>query len=125
MAMELPKLRRVDLTKPKKKKVLLLADDMRLHSGVGTMSKELVLNSVHKYDWTQIGGAIKHPDAGKKFDLSEDVRKETGVNDAYVTVYPSDGYGNPDLLRQIIAIEKPDMILHFTDPRFWGYQNRQ
>lgn len=121
MAMELPKLRRVDLTKPKKKKVLLLADDMRLHSGVGTMSKELVLNSVHKYDWAQIGGAIKHPDAGKKFDLSEDVRKETGVNDAYVTVYPSDGYGNPDLLRQIIAIEKPDMILHFTDPRFWGW----
>ena len=121
MAIELPKLKKVDANKPKKKKVLLLSDDMRLHSGVGTMSKELVMNSVHKYDWCQIGGAIKHPDQGKRFDLSADTAKETGVEDAYVTVYPCDGYGSPDMVRQIVNIEKPDMIMHFTDPRFWGW----
>jgi glycosyltransferase involved in cell wall biosynthesis len=121
MAIELPKLKQVDFNKPKKKKIFLLSDDMRLHSGVGTMSKELVFNTCDKYDWVQLGGAIKHPDQGKRFDMSADVQKETGVKDASVTVYPCDGYGNPDLVRQLIKIEKPDAIMHFTDPRFWGW----
>ena len=56
----------------KKPLILLLSDDMRLHSGIATMSKEFVLHTAHKYDWIQIGGAIKHPDEGKIFDLSPD-----------------------------------------------------
>ena len=24
-----------------------------------------------------------------------------------------------EILRQVLAMEKPDAILHFTDPRFW------
>jgi len=121
MAIELPKLKKVDANKPKKKKVLLLSDDMRLHSGVGTMSKELVMNSVHKYDWCQIGGAIKHPDQGKRFDLSADTAKETGVEDVSCIVYAHSGYGNPQVLNELMQREKPDAILHFTDPRFWGW----
>ena len=39
-----------------------MSDDIRIPSGVGTMSKALVEGTVHKYDWVQIGGAIKHPD---------------------------------------------------------------
>ena len=31
-----------------KKKILLLADDLRLPSGIGTISKEIVLKTVHK-----------------------------------------------------------------------------
>ena len=62
MSIKLPKLKKVDFNKTKKKKILLLSDDMRLHSGVGTMSKEIVFNTSGKYDWVQIGGAIKHPD---------------------------------------------------------------
>ena len=81
MAIELPKLKQVDLNKPKKKKIFLLSDDMRLHSGVGTMSKELVFSTCDKYDWVQLGGAIKHPDQGKRFDMSADVQKETGIKD--------------------------------------------
>ena len=121
MAIELPKLKRVDLDKPKKKKILLLSDDLRLHSGVGTMSKEIVLNSLHKYDWVQVGGAIKHPDHGKRIDISNDMSKESGVADASVVVYPQDGYGNPDIIRHLIEVEKIDIIMHFTDPRFWGW----
>jgi len=121
MAIELPKLKQVDLDKPKKKKIFLLSDDMRLHSGVGTMSKELVFNTCDKYDWVQLGGAIKHPDQGKRFDMSAEVQKETGIEDAKVIVYPCDGYGNPDLVRQLISVEKPDAIMHFTDPRFWEW----
>ena len=118
---KLPKLRKLNPNKPKKKKILLLADDLRMHSGIGTMSKEFVLGTVDKYDWCQLGAAIKHPDHGKVFDISEEVRKETGVQDAYVKIYPNNGYGNASVLNQLLAIEKPDAILHFTDPRFWQW----
>ena len=52
----------------KKKKILLWSDDLRMHSGVATQSKELVVNSLHKYDWAQLGGAINHPEHGKVID---------------------------------------------------------
>ena len=121
MELQLPKLRKVDPNKPKKKKILLLSDDLRLHSGIATQSKEMVLSTVHKYDWIQLGAALNHPDNGKVFDVSADVIKETGVDDASVKIYASTGYGNPDVIRQLINMEKPDAILHFTDPRFWKW----
>ncbi len=102
-----------------KKKILLLSDDLRMASGIANVSKQLVLGTVDKYDWVQLGAAIKHPEAGKVLDLNEDVRKRTGVEDANVKIYPSDGYGNPDAIRQLLMVEKPDAILHFTDPRYW------
>jgi glycosyltransferase involved in cell wall biosynthesis len=34
-------------------------------------------------------------------------------------IYPVSGYGNADILREVISMENPDAILHFTDPRFW------
>jgi len=105
----------------KKKKILLLSDDLRLHSGIATMSKELVLHTAHKYDWLQVGAAVKHPDKGKYFDLSESINEEMGIDNANVRIIPMDGYGNQDLIRQLIITENPDAILHFTDPRFWGW----
>jgi len=104
-----------------KKKILLLSDDLRMSSGIGTMSKEFVLGTVQHYDWVQIGGAIKHPENGKVVDMNESVRNETGVEDASLKIFPVDGYGNPELLRQIMNSEKPDAIMHYTDPRFWGW----
>ena len=103
----------------KKKKILLLSDDLRLPSGVGTVSKHIVLGTVDTFDWVQVGAAVKHPDQGKVLDLSEDARNITGVEDASVKVYPWSGYGNPDLIRQLMNTEQPDAILHFTDPRQW------
>jgi len=102
-----------------KKKILLMSDDLRMSSGVGTMSKEFVLGTAHHYDWIQIGGAIKHPDAGKIVNMDETLRAETGVEDGKLTIYPIDGYGNPDVLREVMDREKPDAIMHYTDPRFW------
>ena len=104
-----------------KKKILLLSDDLRMSSGIGTMSKEFVLGTVHHYDWVQIGGAIKHPEDGKVINMNESVRNEMGVKDAKLTIYPTNGYGNPDLLRSVMARERPDAILHYTDPRFWRW----
>jgi len=117
--LNIPDLPAIDSTKSKKKKILLMGDDLRLPSGIGTISKEIVLNTVHKYDWIQIGGAQNHPDKGKMFDLSDDIRNQTGVEDANVKLIATDGYGNRNLLFQILNQEKPDAIFHFTDPRYW------
>jgi glycosyltransferase involved in cell wall biosynthesis len=104
-----------------KKRILLLSDDLRMSSGVGTVSKNFVLGTLDKYDWVQIGGAIKHPEEGKIVDMNDSVRKDTGIEDAYLKIYPISGYGNQELMRQIINIEQPHAILHYTDPRFWGW----
>jgi glycosyltransferase involved in cell wall biosynthesis len=104
-----------------KKKILLLSDDLRTTSGVGTMSKEIVLGTIHKYDWVQLGGAINHPEAGKIVDINNDIRERTGINDASLKIIPNNGYGNIFTLRTLLDIEKPDAILHFTDPHYWQW----
>ena len=122
MALKLPKLKSVnEVTKKKKKKILLLSDDLRMSSGVGTMSREFVLGTAEHYDWVQIGGAIEHPDNGKVVDMRDALKDELGLEDGYLKVYPTNGYGNPEMLREVMNIEKPDAILHYTDPRFWGW----
>jgi glycosyltransferase involved in cell wall biosynthesis len=104
-----------------KKKILLLSDDIRVTSGIGTMSKEFVLGTVDKFNWLQIGAAVKHPENGKMVDVSDDVRKRTGVQDADVKIIPFDGYGNINVIRKILSVEKIDAILHFTDPHYWQW----
>ena len=104
-----------------KKKILLLSDDIRMTSGISTMSKEIVLGTIHKFDWVQLGAAISHPENGKIIDLNDDIRKRTGVEDACAKIYTYNGYGDIAMLRKIIDIEKPDAILHFTDPHYWQW----
>ena len=101
-----------------KKKILLMSDDLRMHSGVATVSKDIVFESLNEYDWVQIGGAIKHPEVGKIIDMSKGL-DEFGIKNGYLKIYPVDGYGNEDILREVISLENPDAILHYTDPRFW------
>ena len=119
--MQLPKLQKIDTNKPRKKKILLLGDDFRLPSGIGTICKEIIMNTVHHYDWIQLGAALQHPDAGKAFDLSQEVAKESGVADASVKLIPWNGYGDRNILFSIINQEQPDAIFHFTDPRYWTW----
>ena len=104
-----------------RKKVLLLCDDIRMHSGVATMAREIVIGTAHHFNWVNIGGAIKHPDEGKGFDLSQDINKEAGIEDSNVKLFAVSGYGTPDVVRQIMKQEKPDAILLFTDPRYWTW----
>ena len=107
------------IPRDQRKKILLLADDIRTHSGVGSQSRELVLNTAHHFNWIQLGGAVKHPERGKGFNLSNDVNQEMGLTDSDVRVLASDGYGNQNIIRSLIQQEKPDAIMHFTDPRYW------
>ena len=102
-----------------RKKILLLCDDIRLHSGVATMAREIVSNSAHHYNWFQLGAALNHPDAGKVFDVSKEINKKLKIDDADVKIMSNNGYGNQQLVRNLIRKEKPDGIFIFTDPRYW------
>lgn len=109
------------IEKQYRKKILFLSDDFRLPSGIGTMSREIVLGTCHKYNWVQLGCAIDHGEKGKIIDMNKSVEESTGVKDPSVFIYPYNTYGDSHILRILLEREKPDAILHFTDPRFWQF----
>lgn len=107
------------LPKQERRKILLLSDDLRMHSGIATMSRELIVQTCHRFNWVQIGAAMSHPESSTVVDISEDLSKTVGVEEASVFIYPTNGYGDPMLLRAVIEREQPDGIMFFTDPRYW------
>ena len=109
------------IKKEDRKKILLLCDDIRMHSGIATMGKEFVFGLAHKFNWVHVAGALKHPDAGKGQDVSNEVNKITNMTDSDVKLIPYNGYGDVSLVRTLIVQEKPDAVLIFTDPRYWTW----
>jgi glycosyltransferase involved in cell wall biosynthesis len=112
------------LPQNERKKILLICDDIRVHSGVATVARELVLNTAQHFNWVNVGGAINHPEAGKRLDLSPDTNKNVNLTDSSIVLYPTNGYGDARLIRQLIQLEKPDAIFLITDPRYfiWLFQ---
>jgi glycosyltransferase involved in cell wall biosynthesis len=92
-----------------KKKVLILSDHALSTSGVGTQTRHLVNGLLQKGGWTfrQFGAAVKHSDY-----------RTVVVNEDFI-IKPIDGFGSRELLRVTLATEKPDLLLIFTDPRFF------
>jgi len=92
-----------------KKTVLMLSDHPLSSSGVGTQARWLIhgLISTGKWKFKCFGGAVKH----------EDYRTVV-VNDDFI-IKPTNGFGDRNMLRQVLATEKPDVLLLFTDPRFF------
>ena len=109
------------IKKEDRKKILLLTDDIRVHSGVATVGREIVTNTAHRYNWVQLAGAIKHPEKEQLIDLSKATAKKSGIDDASVVLYPCDHYGNPELLREVIKREKIDALFLITDPRYFEW----
>jgi len=109
------------LPQNERKKIMLICDDIRVHSGVATVAREIVINTAHHFNWVNIAGAINHPEKGKRFDISADTNKNAGIEDASIFLYPVDGYGDPDLIRQLIELEKPDALMLITDPRYFEW----
>jgi len=95
----------------KKKKILLLSDHALSTSGVGTQSRHLINGLMTKYpgEWSvrQFGAAIKH----ENYDVVQ-------VTEDFI-IKPIDGFGNPDMIRLALITEKPDILMLFTDPRFF------
>ena len=109
------------IPKADRKNILLLCDDIRMHSGIATMAREIVTKSAHRYNWYNLGAAIKHPEFGKVLNLSDSINKATGIEDSQVFVQPNNGYGDVSQIRDILANRNIDAILIFTDPRYWTW----
>lgn len=109
------------IKKEDRKTILLLCDDIRMHSGVATMAREIVIGTAHHYNWINLGAAVKHPEEGKGFDLSASVGNQIGIDDASVILYASTGYGSPQMVKQIMDAHNPSAILLFTDPRYFTW----
>ena len=109
------------LPKEQRKKILFICDDIRMHSGIATMAREIVLGTAHHYNWVIIGAAIDHPEHGQRLDLSQATNAETQLTDTDVVIYPNNGYGNSDLIRYMLKNEKPDGLMFFTDPRYYDW----
>jgi len=107
------------IKKENRKKILLLCDDIRMHSGIATMAREIVIGTAHHYNWVNLGAAINHPEKGKTLDLSADINKQKGIDDASVLVIPNNGYGDAQMVRALLFNHKPDAVFIFTDPRYW------
>lgn len=104
-----------------RKTILLLADDLRFHSGIATMSREIVLGTANHFNWVSLGALSKHPDEGKTFDLSQSINEAMGINDAHVKLIASTGYGDASIIRKIMDSYKIDAVMIFTDPRYWTW----
>ena len=104
-----------------KPRILLLSDDLRMTSGISTMSREFVMGTMDKFNWVQLGAGINHHEAGKFVDVNEDVRQKTGIKDAELKIIPYNSYGDIVILRKILSEMKIDAILHFTDPHYWQW----
>jgi len=92
-------------------KILFVTDDIRMSTGVGIQASKLMqgLHKSGKYVVSSIAGSlIKQPPQPV---IYKDIK-----------LYPtSDAYGNPNLLRVVMNIEKPDILVLFSDPRFFNY----
>ena len=104
-----------------KKRILLLSDELRMTSGISTISREIVMGTVDRFNWVQLGAGINHPEVGKWIDVNDDVRNKTGVMDADLKIIPYTSYGDIVMLRKILSEIKIDAILHFTDPHYWQW----
>lgn len=92
-------------------KILLLSDHALSTSGVGCQSRFLATGLIEKGCWTvrQLGAALKHAN----YDINQ-------PHPDFI-IKPIDGFGNPEMLRVVLAAEKPDLLLIFTDPRFFTW----
>lgn len=96
------------IAKPAKKhKILMLSDHPLCVSGVGVQSRFLIQGLINtgKYTFRCLGGAVKHP----KYDT-------IAVSPDFI-IKPVDGFGSPEIIRNILINERPDAVLLFTDPR--------
>ena len=92
-----------------KKKILVISDHPLSSSGVGLQARYLIhgLLEKNKYRFLCLGAAVKH----ENYNVTQ-------VTPDFV-IKPIDGFGNKEMIRILLAQEKPDAIFIFTDPRFF------
>jgi glycosyltransferase involved in cell wall biosynthesis len=95
-----------------KLKILTISDHPLIPSGVGSQARYLIegLLKTGRYQFRSLGAAIKHNDY-------RPIRVEEYKEDWYIL--PTDGYGNENMLRNLLDNEKYDALWFMTDPRFY------
>jgi glycosyltransferase involved in cell wall biosynthesis len=99
-----------------RKKILFISDHPLVPSGVGTQAKYLIegLLDTGRYSFVCLGGAVSHPDYKPQIINPE----KYGEN---WKIFPVNGYGSKEVVRQMLVNEKPDALFFFTDPRFFTW----
>lgn len=93
---------------------MTISDHPMSPSGVGTQTKYMIdhLHKTGRYQFVCFGGAVKHQDyRPQKVDIYGDD----------LIIFPVDGYGTQDLVRQALDAHKPDILWFMTDPRFYEW----
>jgi glycosyltransferase involved in cell wall biosynthesis len=85
-----------------------------VHSGVGTQTRYIIegLLKTGKFKIISLGGAIKHKEYRPQ--------KVEEFGDDWI-ILPINGYGDENMIRQLLDMEKPDAIWFMTDPRFFTW----
>ena len=65
-----------------------------------------------KFSFFSLGGAVKHNDYR--------LQKTQEWGDDFV-ILPVDGYGDQNLIRNLLDQVRPDILWFMTDPRFYGW----
>ena len=95
-------------------RVLTLSDHPFVPSGVGLQTRYILegLLKTGKYQFRSFGGAMKHKDytPQRTHEYEEDW-----------IILPTQGYGDPNLIRQVLDTEHVDAVWFMTDPRFYGW----
>lgn len=95
-------------------KILAISDDIRFNSGVGIQLRKLLLGlvSTGRYEIVEMAGSVQPRNV-----------QPTVVNG--IKLYPYDMSGNPvhtsQIFKQIFYNENPDIVLAFSDPRFFTW----
>ena len=98
-----------------KLKIFILSDDVRLFSGVGIMT-DLISRAFVKEGWdvVHVAGSVRPTEQ----PLIDDIGRK---------ILPCDGYGNLQIIRDLIKQEKPDLMWIMTDPRYfvwlWSFED--
>ena len=97
-----------------KKKILVIADSPLAPSGVGTQTRYMIESMLRtgEFKFFCLAGAIKHPD----YRLQ---KVEPWGDD--LLIKPVNGYGDPNIVRQVLREFKPDALWFMTDPRFYQW----
>ena len=98
----------------KKIKILTISDHPLSPSGVGTQTRYIIeaMLKTGKFSFFSLGGAVKHNDYR--------LQKTQEWGDDFM-ILPVDGYGDQDLIRNLLDQFKPDILWFMTDPRFYGW----
>lgn len=103
-----------------KKKILFISDHPLSTSGVGCQARYLIegLLRTGKYQFRCLGAAIKHGDYNM-VNVPPNPEDPHKWNEGDWLIRPIDGFGDVNLVRLLLAQERPDALFLFTDPRFF------